>query len=66
MNKKFFWRIISVVRVWFQSFIAFDIALHIKDIIDGSYFWQTCLAAFIPVVLRWAAPNDEFPDEKAE
>jgi len=64
MNKRVMWKIISIFRVWFQSFLAFEIALHIKDIINGQFFWQVCLAAFIPVAIRWATPSDEFPDEK--
>jgi len=63
MNKHH-WRIISIIRVWFQSFLAIEIAMHIKDLLDGSFFWQVCLAAFVPVIIRWATPQDEFPDEK--
>jgi len=63
-NKKLMWRIISITRVWVQSFLAIEIAMHLKDIIDGAFFWQVCLAAFLPVVIRWSTPQDEFPDER--
>ena len=58
------WRLISIARVWFQSFLAIEVALHIKDLISGRFFWQVCLGAFVPVIIRWATPQDEFPDEK--
>jgi len=64
MNKDLMWRVISIARVWLQSFLAIEIALHIKDVINGQFFWQVCLAAFLPVVIRWATPQDEFPDER--
>ena len=63
MNRHY-WRLISIARVWFQSFLAIEIAMHLKDLIDGAFFWQVCLAAFLPVIIRWSTPQDEFPDEK--
>jgi len=50
--------------VWFQTFLTIEIVLHIKDVINGAFLWQVCLGAFVPVVIRWATPQDEFPDEK--
>lgn len=66
MNQKFFWKIVSIARVWFQSFLAIEVAMHIKDLIKGGFIWQVCVAAFVPVVIRWATPHDEFPDEKVK
>lgn len=63
INKRLMWKIISIARVWFQSFLSFEVVLHIKDIINFSNFWGVCLAAFIPVAIRWATPADQFPDE---
>ena len=37
---------------------------HVKDLISGHFFWQVCLGAFVPVIIRWATPQDQFPDEK--
>jgi len=64
INKLLLWKLISIFRVWFQSFLAIEVALHIKDLISGRFFWQVCLGAFVPVIIRWATPQDEFPDEK--
>lgn len=64
MNKKLFWKIVSIIRVWFQSFLAIEVAMHLKDLINGKFFWQVCIAAFLPVAIRWATPNDQFPDEE--
>jgi hypothetical protein len=64
MNRKFFWKIISIIRVWFQSFLSIEVAMHIKDLLDGRLLWQVCIAAFIPVLIRWATPSDRFPDEE--
>jgi len=58
------WKLISIFRVWFQTFLTIEIVLHIKDVINGAFLWQVCLGAFVPVVIRWATPQDEFPDEK--
>ena len=63
-NKLFMWKLISIFRVWFQTFLTIEIVLHIKDVISGAFLWQVCLGAFVPVVIRWATPQDEFPDEK--
>ena len=63
-NKHIMWKCISMFRVWFQTFLTIEIALHIKDVVNGHFFWQVCVGAFVPVVIRWATPNDEFPDEK--
>ena len=64
MNRKFFWKIMSITRVWFQTFLSIEVAMHIKDLINGSFFWQVCIASFIPVAIRWATPSDQFPDEE--
>ena len=64
MNKRFTWKLISIFRVWFQGFLAIEVALHVKDLISGHFFWQVCLGAFVPVIIRWATPQDQFPDEK--
>jgi len=58
------WKLISIFRVWFQAFLTIEIVLHIKDVISGTFLWQVCLCAFVPVIIRWATPQDEFPDEK--
>ena len=63
-NKLLIWKLISIFRVWFQTFLTIEIVLHIKDVISGAFLWQVCLGAFVPVVIRWATPQDEFPDEK--
>jgi len=63
-NKLLMWKLISIFRVWFQTFLTIEIVLHIKDVISGAFLWQVCLGAFVPVVIRWATPQDEFPDEK--
>lgn len=64
MNKRFTWKLISIFRVWFQGFLAIEVAIHVKDLISGHFFWQVCLGAFVPVIIRWATPQDQFPDEK--
>ena len=64
MNKKILWKLLSIVRVWFQSFLALEVALHLKDLINGKLLWQVCVASFVPVAIRWLTPSDEFPDER--
>ena len=64
MNKSLAWKLISIFRVWLQGFLAIDVALHMKDLLSGHFFWQTCLGAFVPVIIRWATPQDQFPDER--
>lgn len=64
MNKRLLWKVISVFRVWFQTFLTIEVVLHIKDVVNGHFFWQTCLGAFVPVIIRWATPQDQFPDER--
>lgn len=64
MNKRFTWKLISIFRVWFQGFLAIEVAIHVKDLISGHFFWQVCLGAFVPVIIRWATPQDQFPDER--
>lgn len=64
MNKRLTWKFISIFRVWFQGFLAIEVAIHVKDLISGHFFWQVCLGAFVPVIIRWATPQDQFPDEK--
>lgn len=64
MNKHLAWKLVSIFRVWFQAFLAIEVALHIKDILSGAFLWQTCLGAFVPVIIRWATPQDQFPDER--
>ena len=64
MSKYHKWQLISVARVWFQSFLTIEVAMHIKDLISRDFFWQGCLAAFVPVIIRWATPQDEFPNER--
>jgi hypothetical protein len=66
LNSKLAWKLISIFRVWFQTFLGIEIAMHIKDIADGRFIWQVCLAAFIPVIIRWATPHDDFPDERSK
>ena len=64
LNKTLVWKFISIFRVWFQGFLAIEVAIHVKDLISGYFFWQVCLGAFVPVIIRWATPQDQFPDEK--
>jgi len=64
LNKTLVWKLISIFRVWFQTFLTIEVVLHIKDVINGAIFWQVCLGAFVPVIIRWATPQDQFPDER--
>ena len=64
LNKTLVWKLISIFRVWFQTFLTIEVAIHVKDLISGHFFWQVCLGAFVPVIIRWATPQDQFPDEK--
>jgi len=64
LNKTLQWKLISIFRVWFETFLTIEIVLHIKDVINGHFFWQVCLGAFVPVIIRWATPHDPFPDER--
>jgi hypothetical protein len=52
----------SVFSTWFQSFLAFELALHAKDLITKDVVIPAIMAAIIPVILRWANPKDSFPD----
>jgi hypothetical protein len=64
VNKTLQWKLISIFRVWFETFLTIEIVLHIKDVVNGHFLWQVCLGAFVPVIIRWATPHDPFPDEK--
>lgn len=64
MSNKLIWKLVSIFRVWFQGFLAIEVAIHIKDILNGGFLWQTVLGAFVPVIIRWATPQDQFPDER--
>jgi len=58
------WKLISIFRVWFQGFLSIEVALHIKDLLSEHFFWQVSLGAFVPVIIRWATPQDKFPNER--
>jgi hypothetical protein len=64
MSNKFVWKLLSIFRVWFQTFLTIEVAMHISDVLNGKFLWKVCLGACIPVVIRWATPTDAFPDEK--
>jgi len=55
-------RLRSVFSTWFQSFLAFELALHAKDLITKDVLISAIVAAAIPVILRWINPKDSFPD----
>jgi len=57
MNK---WR--KIIGTWFETFIAFEIVLHAKDLIKPDLLMQAAIAALVPVMLRWIDPKDNFPD----
>jgi len=54
----------AISRTWFESFLAVEIGLHLKDFTEMTIVWQASLAAIIPVTLRWLNPKDSFPEEK--
>ena len=59
------WKKISAItRVWFESFLAVEIGIHIKDFANLKLFMSATIAAIIPVALRWLNPRDSFPEEK--
>jgi hypothetical protein len=51
-----------IARAWFESFIAFEIVLHAKDLIQKDVLIQASIAAFFPIILRWIDPKDDFPN----
>ena len=53
----------AISRTWFESFLAVEIGLHIKDFTQMTIVWQASFAAIIPVILRWLNPKDNFPKE---
>jgi hypothetical protein len=55
-------RLRSVFSTWFQSFLAFELAINAKDLITKNVVIPAIMAAIIPVILRWANPKDSFPD----
>jgi len=55
-------RLRSVFSTWFQSFLAFELAINAKDLITKDVVIPAIMAAIIPVILRWANPKDSFPD----
>ena len=54
----------AISRTWFESFLAVEIGLHLKDFTETTVLWQASLAAIIPVTLRWLNPKDSFPKEE--
>jgi hypothetical protein len=57
-------KINAITRVWFESFLAVEIGIHLKDFVDWKLFISATVAAVIPVALRWLNPRDSFPEEK--
>ena len=53
----------AITRVWFESFLAVEIGIHIKDFANLKLFISATIAAVIPVALRWLNPKDSFPEE---
>ena len=54
------WR--KIAATWFETFVAFEIVLHAKDLIKPDLLIQAAVAALVPVLLRWIDPRDKFPD----
>ena len=50
-----------IFRTWFESFLAFEIGIHAKDLITKNVLIPAACAAIIPVALRWLNPRDKFP-----
>ena len=57
-------KINAITRVWFESFLAVEIGIHLKDFADWKLLISATVAAVIPVALRWLNPRDSFPEEK--
>ena len=57
-------KINAITRVWFESFLAVEIGMHLNDFVDWKLFISATVAAVIPVALRWLNPRDSFPEEK--
>lgn len=51
----------AIGRTWFESFLAVEIGIHIKDFTNLKLFVSATIAAIIPVALRWLNPKDDFP-----
>jgi len=63
--KHWAWRKIqSITSLWFESFLAVIIGIHLKDFINWALIWQAFVAASIPVIIRWVNPKDIFPGER--
>ena len=54
------WR--KIAGSWFETFIAFEIVLHAKDLIKPNLLIQAAVAALVPVAIRWIDPKDNFPN----
>ena len=52
----------AIFRTWFESFLAFEIGIHAKDLIKKDVLLPASIAAIVPVILRWLNPKDHFPD----
>jgi hypothetical protein len=57
-------KIRAISRTWFESFLAVEIGIHLKDFANLKLFISATIAAIIPVALRWLNPKDNFPSEK--
>jgi hypothetical protein len=57
-------KIQAIGRTWFESFLAVEIGIHIKDFANLKLFASATIAAIIPVALRWLNPKDAFPEDK--
>ena len=55
-------KIRAISRTWFESFLAVEIGIHIKDFANLKLFISATIAAIIPVALRWLNPKDVFPE----
>jgi len=64
MHKWAWVKIRAISRTWFESFLAVEIGIHLKDFTELKLFFQATVAAIIPVALRWLNPRDSFPEEK--
>jgi hypothetical protein len=61
MNHWAWAKIKAISSTWFQSFLAFEIALRWKDLIKKDVLIPAAVAAIVPVILRWLNPRDNFP-----
>lgn len=52
----------AIFRTWFESFLAFEIGFHAKDLITKDVLIPAAVAAIVPVLLRWLNPKDHFPN----